>query len=342
MKQLKQEDLKAYVGYIKDMESLLYEQNMAKENLKKQLIDVSNPQYYNAFLSEEVIDKKEGTKWGILIGLFSFPIFGIFWGPIIWATIRFIIYVFSGNIISQAFSYFWNGIFWDALVQGFYAGLIIGGIFGVIRLLVGIVSEVNAGKDFKKRKYQIEKRNNQIKKENFQIAQINKQEKNRLIQKNNLINYEIRFIESNVSKTKNILDQAYALNIIHKSYRYNLSYICAIYGYLDRKQCFVLEGHEGAYNLLAEDIRYNKIIERLDTIITKLDQIRDTQIELYESIMEINQHIDELQQYIEISSKSLSWQDSNINDRINTIEYNQDIIAKNIEFQKWYSFFSKK
>lgn len=161
-----------------------------------------------------------------------------------------------------------------------------------------------------------------------------------MLSRNNLINEEIKAIYANALKTKKNLDKAYDLDIIHPKYRYNLSYICAIFEYLDTGRCYTLEGYEGAYNFLEKDIKYNRINEKLDIIITKLDQIQENQRELYNLMMKVNHNIDKLHKSIEVTSQNLVNNISGIKDGIDTIEYNQEITARNTEFQKWYFYFS--
>lgn len=342
---LAQEDLKNYIGYIKDMEGRLYEQKRAMESLKQQLVNVNDSRYYTPYVKKEIVKEDDNQKIGILVffsSVISFTVMGMVFGPIIWAIIKFIIYIFSGNLISQAFIYFWNGIIWDAVKQGFFGGLVLGAVIGIILFVLAKVSDICASFDLKKQKKHINDVNQQVEEKNQQIARNNEKKKSWLLYRNNLINGEIKEIYANALTTKKILDEAYNLDIIHQKYRYNLSYICEIFEYLDTRRCYTLEGYGGAYNLLEEDIKYNKINEKLDTIITKLDQIQEQQIELYNLMMEINHNIDKLHKSIEKSSKNITKSISDVKEGIDAIEYNQEIITKNTEFQEQYLFFSKK
>lgn len=344
MGELRQGDLKKYVGYIKNMEGLLYEQNRAMRSLRQQLVNVNDPRYYTTYVEKEAVKKADYQKVGIgniFLIMISFPVMGMFLGPIVWAIIRFIVYVFSGNLLSQAFVYFWDGVFGIALKQGFFGGIIVGAVIGGIAFVSGILSDVNARVDLKKQIKYVNNINQQVEGRNQQIARNNEKKKKGLLSRNNLIKEEIRTIYINALTTKKILDKAYELGVIHPKYRYNLSYICAIFEYLDTGRCYTLEGHEGAYNLLEKDIKYNMINDKLDVIITKLDQIQEKQNELYSVMMEINHNIDELHKSIEVSSQNVINNMSGIKEGIDAIEYNQKIIARNTEFQKWYLFFSK-
>lgn len=344
MSTLRQEDLKKYVGYIKNMEGFLYEQNRAMRSLKQQLVNVNDARYYTPYVKKEKVTEDNYKKNGIGINfsiMVCCPAAGMVLGPIVWAIIRFIIYIFSGNLLSQAFAYFWDGVFWSALKQGFFGGIVIGAIFGIIFFVSGMISDVNTSNDLKKHKKHVNGVNQQVEEKNRQIAMSNKKKKNRLLNRNNLINGEIKTIYANALTTKKILDKAYGLDVIHPKYRYNLSYICAIFEYLDTGRCYTLEGHEGAYNLLEKDIKYNIINDKLDVIITKLDQIQENQSELYNVMMEINHNIDGLHKSIEASSQNIVNNMSGIKERIDAIEYNQEIIVRNTEFQKWYLFFSE-
>lgn len=345
MDTLEQVDLKKYIGYIKDMEGHLYEQKRAMRSLKQQLVNVNDSRYYTPYVEKEIVKEDDNQKMSIVVffsSVISFTVMGMVLGPIIWAIIKFIIHIISGNLLSQTFSYFWDGLFGDALKQGFFGGLVIGPVIGIIVFALGKVSDVYMSSVLKKQKKYINDVNQQVEEKNQQIARNNEKKKNWLLCRNNLINGEIKAIYTNALTTKKILDKAYDLDVIHQKYRYNLSYICAMFEYLDTRRCYTLEGHGGAYNLLEEDIKYNKINEKLDIIITKLDQIQEQQSELYNLMMEINHNIDKLHKSIEVSSENIANNISDVKEGIDAIEYNQEIIIKNTEFQKQYFFFSKK
>lgn len=151
---LEQGDLKKYIEYIKDMEGHLFEQNRAMRSLKQQLVNVNDSSYYTPYV-EKIVKEDDNQKIGIVVffsGVISFAVMGMILGPIIWAVIRFIIYTFSGNLLSQAFAYFWDGVFGGALKQGFFGGIAIGVVIGIVAFVLGVVSDVNTSIDLKNRK----------------------------------------------------------------------------------------------------------------------------------------------------------------------------------------------
>src|SRR5699024_4797839 len=56
-------------------------------------------------------------------------------------------------------------------------------------------------------------------------------------------------------------------------------------------RCSTLEGHEGAYNILENEIRLDRIITQFDKAISLLGQIRQNQFMLYSAINESNNRI---------------------------------------------------
>lgn len=94
-------------------------------------------------------------------------------------------------------------------------------------------------------------------------------------------------------KTKNCLQQLYSKNVLYPKYR-NYACVCTLYEYFDSGRCTTLEGHEGAYNLLENEMRLNRIITQNDRILENLETVKQNQELLYESIQEGNQKADQI------------------------------------------------
>lgn len=94
-------------------------------------------------------------------------------------------------------------------------------------------------------------------------------------------------------KTKNYLQQLYSKNVLYPKYR-NYACVCTLYEYFDSGRCTTLEGHEGAYNLLENEMRLNRIITQNDRILENLETVKQNQEFLYESIQEGNRKADQI------------------------------------------------
>lgn len=86
------------------------------------------------------------------------------------------------------------------------------------------------------------------------------------------------------------LQVIYQKNIIFPKYR-NLVMVCSLYEYICAGRCTELEGHEGAYNILENEIRLDRIISQLDKVIAQLEQIKQNQFMLYSAVQECNQRL---------------------------------------------------
>lgn len=103
----------------------------------------------------------------------------------------------------------------------------------------------------------------------------------------------LSILKSSNKKTTNCLQQLYNKNIIYPKYR-NLACVCTLYEYFDSGRCTTLEGHEGAYNLLENEMRLNRIITQNNKILENLEAIRENQELLYDSIQAANQKADQI------------------------------------------------
>lgn len=103
----------------------------------------------------------------------------------------------------------------------------------------------------------------------------------------------LNVLKSANKKTANCLQQLYNKNIIYPKYR-NLACVCTLYEYFDSGRCTTLEGHEGAYNLLENEMRLNRIITQNNRILENLEAIRENQELLYDSIQAANQKADQI------------------------------------------------
>lgn len=303
-------NLMSYITFVKNLEVSIYEQQRVLASLNNGIVttysgkEFKRKDYVNQSLWERLL-------FWCFIGPFSAILCSLLM-VFIWNLGDILLLLVSGELFSIA---------WKAIKFGFFIGIAIGIILAVIMWMKEAIAVTNTNKE-------INRYNSEVDSENrMKVQTINK--------KNELLSYEIEIVKRNMSKTKKILDNVYAMNIIHPKYRYNVVYICSIYEYFDTGRCNRLEGHEGAYNLLESDIHFHAIMDKLDVIITKLDEIKDTQRELYTAITNTNKSI----QQVNSSINRLSGTMNNIQDSLNHIEYNSRISMQNGEFLKWYAYF---
>lgn len=137
----------------------------------------------------------------------------------------------------------------------------------------------------------------------------------------------LNVLESANKKTTNCLQQLYNKNILYPKYR-NLACVCTLYEYFDSGRCTTLEGHEGAYNLLENEMRMNRIITQNDRILENLEAIRVNQELLYDSIEAANQKADQIIRGCDRMSNQLNGiqaQGAELNARVAQLQTTSDL-----------------
>lgn len=298
-------DLKGYLERIYEMERSLYEQESIFNNIESKINAVSNYSYKDT----EAYYEKDS---------FSDNCF-LFLGLVIPGGI-------VGGILGgcyglyEIFRYFKSGVFFPGIVRGFGIGVIIGLIVFIVMIIADHIRRI--------------KHNKQTAYINKQIVAQNEMNKNIAKQKIQLLREEQNNIKNFYHKTKEVLNEYYACNIIFPKYR-NLIAISSFYEYFASGRCSQLEGHEGAYNIFENEIRQNTIISKLDDVIDKLDTIIDNQYMLYSAIQESNQRTKQLTGVMYQLSDKLS----NISQNAEICAYNSEITAQNTTFLKWLEFY---
>ena len=125
-------------------------------------------------------------------------------------------------------------------------------------------------------------------------------------------------IESALVSGQRNLQALYAHNVIFPKYR-NYIMVSSIYEYLLAGRCSTLEGHEGAYNILELEIRFDRVITQLDSVLKNLEAIQANQYTLYSCLQESNQKIDALlheESQIAASLQEISVRTSSISARL--------------------------
>lgn len=108
-----------------------------------------------------------------------------------------------------------------------------------------------------------------------------------------VLNTTLQQITVRKSKGAKALGKLYDMDVVYPKYR-NLSMISSLYEYFASGRCSTLEGHEGAYNILEQEIRLDHIVLRLDQVIMNLEKIRQNQYMLYETMQSVNANVSRL------------------------------------------------
>lgn len=147
------------------------------------------------------------------------------------------------------------------------------------------------------------------------------------------IESEIESVERRLSESQKRLQEMYNFGVVYPKYR-NLVMINSICEYLKSGRCNSLDGPDGAYNILENEMRLDRIILQLDQVIERLDQIRMNQYLLYSAIQTANNTAREIIQSIkEIATKidSLTIKDYDYTEQIQAIQATSSLTAYNIE-----------
>lgn len=168
-----------------------------------------------------------------------------------------------------------------------------------------------------------------------------KRDRDRLVretQQKALLEDSLGKLEKRKADTEELLSKAYALDIIYPKYR-TLTMVCSLYEYICSGRCTTLgenevSGSKGAYNILEEEIRLDRIILKLDQILIKLDEIKSTQYMLYAAVNEGNNRSAQImssieQLYSELERRSLGQE--NLNQQLEVLQKNSALTAYNTE-----------
>ena len=156
-----------------------------------------------------------------------------------------------------------------------------------------------------------------------------------------LYNTEANRLLSTIKETESLLKKYYAIGVIYPKYQ-SLVYICSIYEYLDSGRCDTLVGPHGAYNMLEEDIKFARVLDKLDVIAQNLEEIKENQRELYYAIRETNSNIRELNDSLSTVSSQLTngiAKLDNIGQTLDCIEYNSKVTSVCTQYSAMYDFF---
>ncbi len=144
-------------------------------------------------------------------------------------------------------------------------------------------------------------------------------------------------VQEELKKTQQALDMFYSVDVVYPKYR-NMKAIYSFLEYICSGRCSELQGHEGAYNLYEEDLKFDRIIDRLDIISEQivgisddLSIIQNNQRNQYEAVLEINKKQDKIiqQEYnngrmlqnIQVNSSLSLYNENRSRQRLESIEW---------------------
>lgn len=185
---------------------------------------------------------------------------------------------------------------------------------------------------------------NRVKRANERISVQNEENKKfALIATNHktVVDAEIEFLKNHIETMSEQLQKYYDLDIIYPKYR-GLIYVCSIYEYLKSGRCDSLVGPYGAYNMLENDIKFARVVEKMDNIVSNLEQIKENQNEIYYAIRETNNQLAALDDSIKKVAENINRGNESLdrlNSSIDNIEYNAEVSADCNRFIASYHFF---
>lgn len=310
-------ELKEYLRIVVDMERECYTQERLRSQLVYQIQSLGNRREIAKPTEpdrlEPFISRLCGEFFSILVfGASDFP--GQFWSAIgIGIISGFLIYKYSPLGVDSNF------------IGSYVCGIILGGLIVAILSISGDKAEHEA--ELKKYEEATKNYEKQMALEDHRVLEEEKEKY--------FLNQELLKLKASMAQSHTVLQKLYDMNIIFPKYR-GFILVSSIYEYLYSGRCTTLEGHEGAYNILENEMRLNNIIMRLDHISAQLNQIKDNQFMIYSAIQESNHTLSKiLESNKQISGgiRRLEVQGDELNERVaalqRTSEFNLYFTALN-------------
>lgn len=214
-----------------------------------------------------------------------------------------------------------------AAVFGFFIGSELFFFGGLMGLVGGIAVDFGGRQDYRRAINKAEKKYNDDMKQYHKALAMDARRVQLENAKKAALEVNIDALQAARERTSDYLEKLYSKNVLYSKYRGYAS-VCTLYEYFDSRRCTTLEGHEGAYNLLENELRLNRIIIQNDQILTSLETIKVNQELLYDSIQESNHKADQIIQSCERMSNQLNSirdQDEELNARIANLQVTSDV-----------------
>ena len=303
---MKYEELLKYVYAIKQMETIVYEEQAAINKLT----ETSNSLGYK---NNIYAPQKSYTEFNFKE---YYPAYAGIVG-VIAAIIAFTRYYENEgfwDIISSAVP----SVIWGIII-GAVGGLIVGLIFSV---LGWTIRKIWDSSHYHKHKSDYKKA---VKEDDHRVAE-------ELTLKQNILS-EIELLKAKHADSMKKLNYYYSFNIIDQAYRHDMVAIYMFYQYLRSKQTYTLSrdnstGDVGAYRLYQNDIMMGMIISKLDIIIEKLDEIAVNQNDIKAAIYGVNENINRLNDTVVKTGNRIV---NEIRDQTAVQTYNAQILKREIE-----------
>jgi hypothetical protein len=154
-----------------------------------------------------------------------------------------------------------------------------------------------------------------------------------------ILDKEIAETEDLLKKSYAARNELYAYDIIFGKYR-NVIALSSFYEYLTSGRCMSLEGADGAYNIYENEIRADRVIDRLDAVISSLETIKQNQYMMYQELQSINKSLHHLNRSMEKALTSIQHIEANTTQMSGYLEHisqNSDVIAHNTAVTAYYS-----
>ena len=224
---------------------------------------------------------------------------------------------------------------------------ILGGLIGVIlaivalfsfllspfAILMALIMAIKAFLDYKKAVIEYETAQAVYCQEiQLEDKRVQKEEKEKAV-----LAGEIDLLRKKNIQTKQALQRIYDENIIFPKYR-NFVMVCSLYEYICAGRCDSLEGWNGAYNILENEIRLNHIITQLNRVLASLNQIQKVQSVLYSALADTEL---EALQLVNSSDKIIN-QLLGMNAEMQQVYYQIALLEKDSSVTEYYIENSKK
>lgn len=128
---------------------------------------------------------------------------------------------------------------------------------------------------------------------------------------------QMQRVISERNNTQEALNTMYNIGLIHPKYRHMVA-VASFFDYFDTGICFSFTGPGGAYAVYEEDLKFQRIVTKLDIIISKLDELIQSQRKLAELMRDANNTLHRIEQSNNRMMQSLSEMKENTE----LIEYN--------------------
>lgn len=309
-------DLQQYISNVKDLEISCYKQEQYINQLIHFIEKVKRPALFKVNITQE--SDIEIISTYLLIG--GIPFFFI--GGIILEVIVCIVFGLITEVIGE--------IKIISFLVGYFPPLLhFGCICSAIWIVWWFIKRITQKRLKQKEQKYLDQDSHRINTENHQ--------KNLTILNNTkkrvaMLNQELNRANITYRCTKNVLEKYYSKNIIFAKYR-SLIPVCMFYEYNISGRCNRLEGHEGAYNLYEQEIRAQRIIDKLDKIIERLDEIESNQYMLASAIKNSEKEIGRLSYIVQDQSNKLA----EISNNTEVSAYYNRISAMNTSFMMWFN-----